>query len=155
MGGVRALPTMATRLVSTMIQAFPFLRACIGPPRNGAKFSTAARISPRRLRPSFSASPRPARSRHPADRAPEVEEVIGVLEQPGDHCIVSFFSVEKQERPEYFNKLFRALAELRGESVACLIERQRDHHAFAGEDVAHPHGEDVDIAQSQLCFCLR
>lgn len=48
-----------------------------------------------------------------ADRAPDVEEVIGVLEQPDDHCIVSFFSIDKQERPEYFNRLFRALAELR------------------------------------------
>ncbi len=48
-----------------------------------------------------------------ANRAPEIEEVVGVLEQPDDHCIVSFFSIEKQDRPEYFNKLFRALAELR------------------------------------------
>ncbi len=48
-----------------------------------------------------------------ADRAPEVEEVIGVLQHPDDHCVVSFFSVEKQDRPEYFNKLFRALSELR------------------------------------------
>ncbi len=48
-----------------------------------------------------------------ADRAPDVEEVIRVLEQPGDHCIVSFFSIAKNERPEYFNRLFRALAELR------------------------------------------
>lgn len=48
-----------------------------------------------------------------AERAPEIEEVVGVLEQPDDHCIVSFFSIDKQERPDYFNKLFRALAELR------------------------------------------
>ncbi|WP_167546851.1 HAD-IIB family hydrolase [Stieleria maiorica] len=48
-----------------------------------------------------------------AERAPDVEEVIGVLEQPDDHCVVSFFGIEKQDRPEYFNKLFRALAELR------------------------------------------
>ncbi len=48
-----------------------------------------------------------------ADRAPEVEEVIGVLAQPDDHCIVSFFGIEKQDRPEYFNRLFRALSELR------------------------------------------
>ncbi|TWT55495.1 HAD family hydrolase [Allorhodopirellula solitaria] len=48
-----------------------------------------------------------------ADRAPEIEEVIGVLEQPDDHCIVSFFGIKKDDRPEYFNKLFRALAELR------------------------------------------
>jgi len=47
------------------------------------------------------------------DRAPEVEEVIGVLEQPDDHCIVSFFGIEKQLRPGYFNKLFRAISELR------------------------------------------
>lgn len=48
-----------------------------------------------------------------ADRAPSVEEVVGVLEQPDDHCIVSFFSIDKQSRPEYFNRLFRALSELR------------------------------------------
>jgi HAD superfamily hydrolase (TIGR01484 family) len=48
-----------------------------------------------------------------ADRAPEIEEVVGVLEQPDDHCIVSFFSIDKQDRPTYFNRLFRALAELR------------------------------------------
>ncbi len=48
-----------------------------------------------------------------ADRAPDVEEVVGVLEQPNDHCIVSFFGIEKPDRPAYFNRLFRALAELR------------------------------------------
>ncbi len=48
-----------------------------------------------------------------ADRAPEVEEVIGVMEPPNDHCIVSFFGIGKQDRPEYFNRLFRALSELR------------------------------------------
>lgn len=48
-----------------------------------------------------------------AERPPEVEEVVGVLEQPDDHCIVSFFGIDKQERPKYFNRLFRALAELR------------------------------------------
>jgi HAD superfamily hydrolase (TIGR01484 family) len=48
-----------------------------------------------------------------ASRAPAIEEVVGVLEQPDDHCVVSFFSIDKQDRPEYFNKLFRALSELR------------------------------------------
>ncbi len=48
-----------------------------------------------------------------ADRSPEVEEIIDVLEQPDDHCIVSFFSIEKQDRPRYFNKLLRAVSELR------------------------------------------
>ncbi|TWU02547.1 HAD family hydrolase [Stieleria varia] len=48
-----------------------------------------------------------------ADRPPAVEEVVGVLEQPDDHCVVSFFGIKKNDRPEYFNRLFRALAELR------------------------------------------
>ncbi|MBB3205602.1 hypothetical protein FHS27_001406 [Rhodopirellula rubra] len=48
-----------------------------------------------------------------AERAPDVEEVVGVLESPDDHCVVSFFGIAKDDRPEYFNKLFRALSELR------------------------------------------
>lgn len=48
-----------------------------------------------------------------ADRAPEIEEVVRALENPSDHCIVSLFAVEKKNRPDYFNRLFMALAELR------------------------------------------
>lgn len=45
-----------------------------------------------------------------ADRAPEIEEVLKVLEQPDEHCIVSFFSVKEKDRPAYFDRLHRALA---------------------------------------------
>lgn len=48
-----------------------------------------------------------------AERPPAIEEVIGVLEVPREHCIVSFFGVEKRERPSYFDRLYRALADLR------------------------------------------
>ena len=48
-----------------------------------------------------------------AERAPEVEEVLKVLEQPTGHCIVSFFSVKEKERPAYFDRLHRALASQR------------------------------------------
>jgi hydroxymethylpyrimidine pyrophosphatase-like HAD family hydrolase len=48
-----------------------------------------------------------------ADRAPEIEEVVRALENPADHCIVSLFAVEKKDRPDYFNRLYMGLAELR------------------------------------------
>jgi hypothetical protein len=48
-----------------------------------------------------------------AERAPSVEEVISLLERPGDHCTVSMFSIDKEDRPAYFDKLFHGLAELR------------------------------------------
>ncbi|MGN6543998.1 MAG: HAD-IIB family hydrolase, partial [Aureliella sp.] len=48
-----------------------------------------------------------------SDRAPEIEEVLKVLEKPEGHCIVSFFSVKEKDRPVYFDKLYRALAGLR------------------------------------------
>lgn len=47
------------------------------------------------------------------DRAPTVDEIINLMEQPGQHCVVSVFSIEKKDRPEYFNRLLRGLAELR------------------------------------------
>jgi HAD superfamily hydrolase (TIGR01484 family) len=47
------------------------------------------------------------------DRAPAIEEVIELLDNSSVHCVVCFFAVEKKERPHYFNKLFRALSELR------------------------------------------
>ena len=47
------------------------------------------------------------------ERAPTVDEVVNLLEQPGQHCVVSVFAVEKKDRPEYFNRLLRGLAELR------------------------------------------
>ncbi len=47
------------------------------------------------------------------ERAPTIDEVVNLLEQPGQHCVVSVFAIEKKERPEYFNRLLRALAELR------------------------------------------
>jgi hydroxymethylpyrimidine pyrophosphatase-like HAD family hydrolase len=48
-----------------------------------------------------------------AKRAPSIAEVVGALEQPQDHCVVSFFGVEKPERPTYFDSLHHALADLR------------------------------------------
>lgn len=48
-----------------------------------------------------------------SERAPSIEEVVGVLKQPDEHCIVSLYSVEKDERPSYCDRLHRALAELR------------------------------------------
>jgi len=48
-----------------------------------------------------------------ADRAPAIEEVIGVLEHPRRNCAVSLFSLDKADRPAYFDKLHRGLAELR------------------------------------------
>ncbi len=48
-----------------------------------------------------------------ADRAPDVEEVVGELEQTYNHCLVSFFGIDKPDRPAYLNRLFRTLAELR------------------------------------------
>jgi hydroxymethylpyrimidine pyrophosphatase-like HAD family hydrolase len=51
-----------------------------------------------------------------ADRAPKIEEVIGVLRQPIDHCVVSFFSVAKDKRPQHFDQLHRALAAQRSRS---------------------------------------
>lgn len=47
------------------------------------------------------------------ERAPAIEEVIELLDNSTVHCVVCFFAVEKKERPHYFNKLFRALSELR------------------------------------------
>ncbi len=47
------------------------------------------------------------------ERAPTIEEIVNLLEQPGQHCVVSVFSIEKKERPDYFNRLIRALSELR------------------------------------------
>lgn len=47
------------------------------------------------------------------ERAPEIEEVMRVLEQPVGHFVVSFFSVPEKERPVYFDKLLRALSEQR------------------------------------------
>lgn len=48
-----------------------------------------------------------------SERAPSIDEVIGVLKQPAEHCIVSLFAVEKEDRPSYFDRLHRALAEMR------------------------------------------
>jgi hydroxymethylpyrimidine pyrophosphatase-like HAD family hydrolase len=48
-----------------------------------------------------------------AERVPSVEEVLGVLERPGDHCTVSMFSMDAADRPAYFQKLFHGLTELR------------------------------------------
>ncbi len=47
------------------------------------------------------------------ERAPTIDEIVNLLEQPGQHCVVSVFAVEKKDRPEYFNRLLRGLAELR------------------------------------------
>ncbi len=47
------------------------------------------------------------------DRAPTVEEIVNLMEKPGQHCVVSVFSIEKKDRPEYFNRLLRSLSELR------------------------------------------
>lgn len=47
------------------------------------------------------------------ERAPTIDEVVNLLEQPGQHCVASVFAIEKKDRPEYFNRLLRALAELR------------------------------------------
>jgi HAD superfamily hydrolase (TIGR01484 family) len=48
-----------------------------------------------------------------AERAPEIEEVVGVLEQPHKHAVVSCFSLPKDERAEYFHSLLLALRDLR------------------------------------------
>ena len=47
------------------------------------------------------------------ERAPTIDEILNLVEQPGHHCVVSVFAVEKKDRPDYFNRLLRALAELR------------------------------------------
>ncbi len=52
-----------------------------------------------------------------AERAPSIEEVLNLIESENKHCIVSLFAVEKKERPEYFNRLLRALAELRSRTA--------------------------------------
>lgn len=48
-----------------------------------------------------------------AKRTPSIEEIAGVLEQPHDHCIVSFFGIEKPDRSAYFDRLHRTLAGIR------------------------------------------
>jgi len=47
------------------------------------------------------------------DRAPKVDEIVNLLEQSGQHCVVSVFAIEKKDRPAYFNRLLRGLADLR------------------------------------------
>lgn len=48
-----------------------------------------------------------------AKRAPSVDEVVNALTDPNGHCTVSLFAIEKQDRPAYFDKLYRGLSELR------------------------------------------
>jgi HAD superfamily hydrolase (TIGR01484 family) len=48
-----------------------------------------------------------------AKQTPAVEEVFDVLEDPNRDCAVGLFSTKNEERPKYFNQLFRALSELR------------------------------------------
>ena len=48
-----------------------------------------------------------------AKRAASIEEVINALNQPADHCVVSFHGIEKSERATYFGQLHQALMQLR------------------------------------------
>jgi len=48
-----------------------------------------------------------------AKRAVSIEEVLNALNQPRDHCVVSFHGIEKSERAAYFGQLHLALMELR------------------------------------------
>lgn len=44
---------------------------------------------------------------------PNVEEVLQVIKDPQEDCVVSLFSVPKQQRPRFFSRLLRALYERR------------------------------------------
>lgn len=45
---------------------------------------------------------------------PTVEEVLQVIADPEEDCVVSLFSVPKEQRPQFFSRLLRALYERRG-----------------------------------------
>ena len=47
------------------------------------------------------------------EQAPPVEEVIQVLEDPEKSCVMSLFGVKREEQPEVFARLLRALMEYR------------------------------------------
>jgi len=48
-----------------------------------------------------------------AKRAASIEEVINALNQPTNHCVVSFHGIEKSERATYYGQLHQALMQLR------------------------------------------
>lgn len=75
-----------------------------------------------------------------ADRAPEIEEVVRALENPNEHCIVSIFAIEKKDRPDYFNRLYMGLAELRsrtGHPHWIIIDEA--HYAIPRERTSVPN----------------
>ncbi len=48
-----------------------------------------------------------------AKRAASLEEVLNALNQPSDHCVVSFHGIEKSERADFYGQLHQALMQLR------------------------------------------
>jgi hydroxymethylpyrimidine pyrophosphatase-like HAD family hydrolase len=46
-------------------------------------------------------------------RAPVVDEVIKLLEKPGQNCVVNLLGISLEHRPSFFNSLLAALLELR------------------------------------------
>lgn len=79
------------------------------------------------------------------EQAPTVEEVIEVLSQPKQNCVVSLFGTKTDNQPKLFNQLLRSLLEYRRKTG-------RPHWILVDE--AHyplpktwQHGEDINVEQ--------
>jgi hydroxymethylpyrimidine pyrophosphatase-like HAD family hydrolase len=84
-----------------------------------------------------------------AQRSPSPEEVIAVLEKPGENLILNLLGVELDQRPRYFETLFPKIAELRartGRPHWIIIDEA--HHLDPAD--AHAHGFALSAEMSGI-----
>jgi hydroxymethylpyrimidine pyrophosphatase-like HAD family hydrolase len=84
-----------------------------------------------------------------AKKSPSPEEVIAVLEEPGQNLILNLLGVELDQRPRYFETLFPKIAELRartGRPHWIIIDEA--HHLVPAD--THAHGLALSAEMSGI-----